>query len=186
MGHSWLACFLGLAFLAACSSSGSTSNDSGGNEQTLESARQGYRKYKQRTAEPVPISSQIFALCRLPTAAEDAFANSLHGKDLYLLDWLNEGAQKGYAQNGSQPFPVGATIVKEKLVRVGAAYYEVAALGFMLKRDAGFDAAHGDWEFAYWETGKGFISDGNEASYCGGCHASSSTDFVFLDDSWRN
>lgn len=153
-------------------------------ELSLEEARQRYKAFAQRTFEPEPISAEIFSLCRAPTAAEQAFAESVHGKELYLLDWLNEGAEARYAELGSAPFPVGAAIVKEKLVRSGTSY-DVAALGIMIKRAPGFDAAHGDWEFGYWEPKTGLVAGESETTYCGACHASSSTDFVFLDDSWR-
>jgi hypothetical protein len=153
-------------------------------ELGLEEVRQGYKSFTQRTDEPEPISSEIFGLCRAPSAAEQQFAESVHGKELYLLDWLNEEAQAGYAEKGNAAFPVGAAIVKEKLVRSGTSY-EVAALGIMIKRAAGFDSAHGDWEFGYWEPAAGLVAGASEATYCGACHASSSTDFVFLDDSWR-
>ena len=175
----WCAPALALVALVACSGGAGASA-----ELSLEEARQSYKSFTQRTAEPEPISSQIFALCRAPSAAEQDFAASVHGKELYLLDWLNEGAQTGYLQQGSAPFAVGTAIVKEKLVRNGSDY-DVAALGIMIKRQAGFDATHGDWEFGYWEPSSGLVSGDTEATYCGACHATSSTDFVFLDDSWR-
>jgi len=123
-------------------------------------------------------------LCRLPTAAEEAFVDSEHGDSLYLLDWLNQEALQGFAAGDGAPFPVGAAIVKEKLVLTGADY-ELAALGMMVKREAGFDAARGDWQFGYWSTEAGLLAGADENAYCGGCHASSTTDFVFLDESWR-
>jgi hypothetical protein len=118
----------------------------------------------------------------LPTLPETEFTKSVHGKELYLLDWLNAEAQAGYAQKGAAAFPVGATIVKEKLVRNSSSGFDLAALGIMVKRAAGFDSLHGDWEFGYWEPESGMSSD---AIACGSCHSGSKTDFVFLDDSWR-
>jgi hypothetical protein len=149
----------------------------------LEQARAAYRSWQKRTSEPYAISTEIFGLCRLPTQSEEEFVGSEHGDNLYLLDWLDEGAQAGFEAEGATPFPVGATIVKEKLVRDGADF-DLHALGIMLKREPGFDTAHGDWQFGYW-TEAGMVSGTAENDYCGGCHASSTTDFVFLDDSWR-
>lgn len=148
----------------------------------LEWARKAYPSFAPRTAQPEPISAEIFALCRLPTLPETEFTKSVHGKELYLLDWLNAEAQAGYAQQGAATFPVGSTIVKEKLVRNSASGFDLAALGIMIKRGPGFDAQHGDWEFGYWEPESGMSSD---AIACGSCHSGSKTDFVFLDDSWR-
>jgi hypothetical protein len=152
---------------------------------SVERAIADYRTWQQRTAQPVAISAQIFSLCRLPTLPEQQFASSEHGQDRALLDWLNPGAGTGFAANGATPFPVGAAIVKEKLVP-SASGYTLAALGVMIKRQPGFDSPHADWEFAYWEEAPGLLQGGPEAEYCGGCHAGArASDLVFLDESWR-
>lgn len=166
--------------------------DSGAAAAMLESARTEYVNWSTRTSEPVNISAQIFSLCRLPTLAESDFAESIHGNELYLLDWLNPAAQSAItsieAQSESDAsiptFAVGATIVKEKLVRTDAGY-ELAALGIMIKREPGFDATYGDWQFGYWEAESGMLSGSDEQAYCGSCHAAAPTDFVYLDESWR-
>ena len=163
-------------------SGGSGGEGGSADSSKLEWARQTYPTFTRRTAEPEPISAEIFALCRLPTLPETEFTKSVHGKELYLLDWLNAEAQAGYAQKGAAEFPVGATIVKEKLVRNSSSGFDLAALGIMVKRAKGFDSLHGDWEFGYWESESGMSSD---AIACGSCHSGSKTDFVFLDDSWR-
>jgi hypothetical protein len=150
----------------------------------LENARAEYLGWTKRTEVPVNISTEIFTLCRGPTAAEQAFVESEHGDDLYLLDWLNVEAASGFEAAAAKPFPAGAAIVKEKLVRTGDDY-ELVALGIMVKRDAGFDPPRGDWEFGYWNADSGMGSGAEENAYCGGCHAGSATDFVFLDGSWR-
>lgn len=184
------------------SAAGTTESDGGGPQYSqtdaglalslLEKAREEYRNWPTRTPEPVNISTEIFGLCRLPSLAETAFAESLHGNSLYLLDWLDPGAQAGIAaieaqeqSDASVPeFEVGATIVKEKLVRTETGF-ELAALGIMLKREPGFDSTNGDWQFGYWEPEPGMLSGTEEQGYCGGCHAVAPTDFVYLDQTWR-
>lgn len=166
--------------------------DSGAATSLLENARAEYVNWSTRTTEPVNISAEIFSLCRLPTLAENDFADSIHGNELYLLDWLNPAAQASIANIEAQgesdasvpTFAVGATIVKEKLVRTGAGY-ELAALGIMIKREPGFDPTYGDWQFGYWEPEPGMLSGSDEQAYCGSCHAVAPTDFVYLDESWR-
>ena len=155
-----------------------------GTDDVLEAARAAYRGWQQRTDEPVNISAEIFSLCRSPTAAEQAFVASEHGDELYLLDWVNEEAAAGFDAGAGAPFPVGAAIVKEKLARDGSDYLLVA-LGLMVKREAGFDPTHGDWEFGYWQPEGGMSSGASTNQYCGACHATSTTDFVFLDETWR-
>ncbi|HET6283458.1 MAG TPA: cytochrome P460 family protein [Polyangia bacterium] len=169
---------------AACSSGARAPNDGGGETDFAALIAQ-YSTWTQRTDKPVSISNDIFALCRSPTLPEQTFVDSEHGRHRYLLDWLNPGAVTGFAAQGSKPFPVGAAIVKEKLVST-ASGYELAARGIMVKRMPGFDVKHVDWDFAYWEPSSGVVSGSDQSQYCAGCHASAaSTDFIFLDDSWR-
>jgi Cytochrome P460 len=151
---------------------------------TLAEAMQEYRGWMKRQAAPRQTSAEIFSLCRLPSLAETKFTESVHGKDLALLDWLNEAAARGIAAGGKPAFPVGAAIVKQKLLGLDADA-KVAALGIMVKRQSGFDPAHGDWEFGYWEQTPGLKSGSEAANSCGGCHKGSPTDFVFIDQSWR-
>lgn len=145
-----------------------------------------YLGWTQRTDEPQAITAEIFSLCRLPSPAEQSFVDSQHGKDmLLLLDWLNEPAAHGFAAGGRPAFPVGSAVVKQKLRRPAGGLPEVAALGLMIKRDRGFDAAHGDWEYGYWEPSTGLGSGKAAQASCGGCHAQSTTDHVFVDETWR-
>jgi hypothetical protein len=200
-GTPWIASGLLLALLTTACSGGSSPGTSGAggapeggvggqagvNDTALsvERAIADYRTWQPRTAQPIAISAEIFSLCRLPTLPEQQFASSEHGQGRALLDWLTPGAAAGFAAQGAAPFSVGAAIVKEKLV-TSAAGYALAALGVMIKRPPGFDAAHGDWEFAYWEQAPGLLKGPDEAEYCGGCHAGpGATDFVFLDETWR-
>jgi hypothetical protein len=146
-----------------------------------------YHDWHPRTATPVNVSSEIFTLCRSPTLSEDAFVESEHGDGRMLMDWLNSIARAGFEALGDEGFAPGAAIVKEKLIyREGSPEPELVAIGIMLKHEPGFDSELGDWEFAYWEEEPGLIDGPEQSTYCGGCHASSPTDFVFLDDSWRD
>jgi len=144
-----------------------------------------YENWARRTEQPVAASAEIFGLCRLPGLAESAFVASEHGAML-LLDWLNAGARAGFDAQGSTAFVAGSAIVKEKLAyREGEAEPVLVAIGLMRKRESGFAPEHGDWEFGYWEEEPGLLQGPEASSYCAGCHASSPTDFVFMDDSWR-
>jgi hypothetical protein len=147
---------------------------------------QAYLGWTRHSAEPQAISSEIFSLCRLPTPAEHAFVESKHGDNLFLLDWLNDAAARGFETRDSAPFPPGAAIVKQKLTSNGRGELVLFALGLMIKHEPGFDPAHADWEFGYWTESEGLSAGAAGAAACGGCHASSKTDFVFLDQSWRN
>lgn len=155
------------------------------NIPTLESAKEDYPSWHRFTEEPQNISVEIFSLCRIPTPAEQEFSTSEHGNSLSLLNWLNEEAQQGFENKANAPFPVGATIVKEKFFW-GENGLELAALGILIKHAPGYDSAYGDWEFGYWEAESGMSTGAETQAYCGACHATSTTDFVFLDQSWRS
>jgi hypothetical protein len=159
----------------------------GTNIDPLEMLLSQYRDWQPLTAQPVNVSAEIFVLCRSPTLAENAFVETEHGQSRMLMDWLNPAARDGFDALGARDFAVGSAIVKEKLAyREGVAEPVLVAIGIMLKHEPGFDSEHGDWEFGYWEEEPGLIDGPDQSAYCADCHASSPTDFVFLDDSWRN
>lgn len=141
-----------------------------------------YRAFTPVTAEPVNVSGYIFGLCRLPTLPENEFLASIHGDGRYLQDWANAGAQAGLRARGAPAFPVGSVIVKEKYAGAAATQADLVALGIMIKRDPGFDSAHGDWDYAYYEPALGVVQTTEQSSYCTACHAgASATDYVFVD-----
>jgi hypothetical protein len=140
-----------------------------------------YRAWEPQSPEPMPISSYIFGLCRLPTLAEREFAESEHGRERYLQDWANAEAVAGIARRGAPPFAAGSVIVKEKYVASGTGP-ELVAIAMMIKREQGFAPAQGDWDYAYYEPELGMIQSQEQSDYCSGCHAgASATDFVFVD-----
>ncbi len=145
-----------------------------------------YTSWQPLSMAPVDISADIFALCRSPTAAESAFAASVHGRHA-LRDWANPPAMDGIGAQGAGGFAVGATIVKEKFVRdQPSGAFVLAALGIMVKRPTGFDTAGGDWEFVYWNAADGVSRGPVQLASCTSCHAGAgATDFVFIDDTWR-
>jgi hypothetical protein len=158
----------------------SSASETGDPASSLEQAMKSYLSWTPRQAAPRSISAEIFSLCRLPSLPEQAFTESVHGGSLALRDWANESALNGLKSGGKPAFPVGAAIVKQKLM--GA---DVIALGIMVKHSAGYDPKHGDWAFGYWEKQSGLSSGAEPASACGDCHSGAKTDHVFADESWR-
>jgi hypothetical protein len=138
-----------------------------------------YKSWSSPNPEPIDVSSYIFALCRAPSPLEKAFSTSEHGNRRSIREWDNDLARASLGDSGKYPFGPGAAIVKEKLVRDDGGF-SVVALGLMFKRGPGFDAAHGDWDFAYWEEGSGLLNGAVQSAHCGDCHtAARDTDFVF-------
>jgi hypothetical protein len=152
-----------------------------GDIPTVSEIMDSYRTWQPQSPEPVAISAYIFGLCRMPTLPEREFAESEHGAGRYLQDWANAEAEAGIAQRGAPPFTPGSVIVKEKYVATGTGL-ELVAIAMMIKREQGFQPAHGDWDYAYYEPELGVIQTKAQSDYCSGCHAAAAeTDFVFVD-----
>jgi hypothetical protein len=89
-------------------------------------------------------------------------------------------------------FPVGAVIVKQKLAEgfrdrngVDVNVETTSGDGGMVKRPAGYDPKHGDWEYFYLEEGSK-IENGRISS-CVQCHeAAKDKDYVFATWSKHN
>jgi len=158
---------------------GATGNTEPSDVQTLLDT---YRTFSPQTSEPINVSGYIFGLCRLPTLRESEFQASIHGDGRYLQDWANPLAAQGIATHGTPTFPVGAVIVKEKYAGPHVAQADLVALALMIKRGSGFDPAHGDWDYAYYEPALGVVQSTEQTTYCASCHAAAATtDFVFVD-----
>ena len=104
-----------------------------------------------------------------------------------ILIYMNKLAADAFATNASA-FPIGAVVVKQKQIHGytnedGKRVYEAdTGVGGMVKRSAGYDPKHGDWEYFYFEDTKK-IESGRIAS-CVQCHSSAKDkDYVF--GTWR-
>jgi hypothetical protein len=81
-------------------------------------------------------------------------------------------ARQAYQQKSAQA-PAGAVFVNEKTVSG-----KIDAIGVMVRRAAGFDAAHGDWEYFFASQWGDFRS--GRLDDCIACHRQAkSPDYVF-------
>ena len=163
---------------------GSSGGDAGSGSEpiTVQAILDSYHGFTPQTPAPVSVSGYIFGLCRLPTLRENEFLASIHGDGRYLRDWANAAAVQGLATRGVPAFAEGAVIVKEKYAGPQSSEADLVAIGLMIKRAPGFDPAHGDWDYAYYEPALGIVHDAEQTVYCHQCHAgAAATDFVFVD-----
>jgi hypothetical protein len=80
---------------------------------------------------------------------------------------------------GRSPLPVGAVVVKEKYDDPGA-NGPPAAYAAMVKREPGYDPAHGDWEYVYATARPEKTFARGKLASCIECHArASETDYLF-------
>ncbi|MEO6326633.1 MAG: cytochrome P460 family protein [Thermoanaerobaculia bacterium] len=136
----------------------------------------GYKQWAAATKEPHPIPMQLWTQCSLPTHEQESSAIQEHGPHAkrYVRVFGNGIASHELIAKGTPHFPVGSIIVKEKLL--SSSERKPEAIAAMIKREAGFNKATGDWDFMFIRDGKVAV----ETSSCAKCHESrADQDYVF-------
>src|SRR5436309_2199683 len=96
-----------------------------------------YKTFRVMTPGAVPVSAALVAACAPAIPTETKFSRETkiaHGAKVTIF--MNESAATAFADQST--YPPGSVVVKQK---------ETIGVGGMIKREAGYDAAHGDWEF---------------------------------------
>jgi hypothetical protein len=164
-----------------------------------------YRELERITPEPVLADPMLLVAC---TTLKMAQVDSEIAKDgphafLHVAIYMDRTAAEAFRAH-AKSYPVGATIVKEKVPNAGFApppgtkpvsmppiksadpaldarmerLFAAAGTGGMIKRERGYDPAHGDWEYFYF-TDAAKVEHGKLDS-CGACHEKArGTDRVF-------
>jgi hypothetical protein len=145
-----------------------------------------YRQLQSMTKEPVYVDPGLAMLCRGVTQSEVEEARKKSGPHAHtaVRIYMNQLAASAFQQRSST-YPVGSVVVKEKTaLSYHSEGYEQTrtkahdGVGGMIKRPRGFDAAHGDWEYFYFEDPSRIES--GKISSCVQCHDGASTrDHVF-------
>lgn len=130
-----------------------------------------YQKWKLVTPKPLDMDPVLAAMCRPPKTLLGATG---HGARYFRVYVSRQGA-KAMAEGGL--FPVGSTIVKEKLEPSGKDY-KVELLTVMTKHEKGFNSKAGDWDFFVTDAKGTRITVPQEISNCVSCHTGYS-DMVF-------
>ena len=142
------------------------------------------------TKEPVLVDPQLASLCVgiRQQAVDDARKRNGPHAHTSVRIFMNDGAADAF-RDAAATYPVGSVIVKEKQ---GLDYDQVNddgelkrnaakttnGVGGMIKRPAGYDPEHGDWEYFYFED-PAQVEHGKIAS-CVECHrGAAATDYVF-------
>src|SRR5262245_16630869 len=121
-----------------------------------------YAGWPSLTAEPVAVEPRVFTYCRIAPEAEvlgPHFAPFVR----YYADRANAASFRA----GTFPVPVSTMIVKEKYWEMDGKLHAVAA---MIKREAGYDPAHGDWEYVYTTLGDQPVTQRGTLESCIACH----------------
>ncbi len=140
------------------------------------------------TPQPVMVDLEVFLLCD-SRAVESASTRARERSGPHAVTairvFMSDSAAEAFRD--SKTYPVGAVIVKEKQkasqAALVAAHEPVArplAVAGMIKRAAGYDSTHGDWEYFYLAD-QGKLQHGRLAS-CINCHRNAApSDYVFGD-----
>ena len=175
--------FVGLLY--GCSQRASSSDA----QPSVSEVAVGFVSYQQITKSVVYVNPELAMSCRGISREEVESARIKFGPhaNTGILIYMNKPAADAFATNASA-YPVGAVIVKQKSIHGytdndGKRVYEAdTGVGGMVKRSAGYDPKHGDWEYFYFEDIKKVES--GRISTCVQCHASAKDkDYVF--GTWR-
>lgn len=145
-----------------------------------------YQSYRKMTESDVFVNPELAMRCIPVTRQQVEAARGKQGPHAHsaIRVYMNEVAASAFARGGAA-YPPGAVIVKQKTLLPtwdGKASERGGALengvGGMVKRPTGFDPAHGDWEYFYFDD-PAKIEAGRMGS-CIACHkAAKHTDYVF-------
>lgn len=138
-----------------------------------------FAKWPSITDKPIAVGSGPWGLCRPPTSEEDArfqADDKKYGPHVRksIIVRVNDTGRAVFPNN--QAMPVGSTIVKEKHA-YGFVMHEYA---LMIKREAGYDSEHGDWQYVFVsQYDKPQVVEG-KLKHCIDCHqGAKDTDYLF-------
>lgn len=148
-----------------------------------------YERLRLMTDKPVPVDQEIFYLCYSPPIAQAAAkARKRAGPHAMttLRVFMNDSAAGAFLDSAKR-YPARAVIIKEKrgLYDAGKNKFRdhpetVLGVAGMIKRAAGYDPEHGDWEY-FNSNEASEITQGKIAS-CIECHRrAANSDYVFGD-----
>jgi hypothetical protein len=112
---------------------------------------EGSEKWDNVTAKPVDVFPATWTLCRAPTAEDQKNTdeeNKKHGPHAQRTIFMKVNPVGMEDFKAGKMVPVGTVVVKEKHT-VWKPDTAAVALGAMIKREAGYDPQHGDWEYYY-------------------------------------
>jgi hypothetical protein len=155
-------------------------------EPTVAAIAAEYRSYRKMTDADVFVNPELAMLCIGASQQHVEAARKTKGPHAHsaIGVYMNESAARTFAGNGGKYSP-GAVVVKQKTLlstrdrsATGRARVVENGVGGMVKRAPGFDPAHGDWEYFYFDDATK-IEAGRMAS-CIECHRTAKgTDYVF-------
>ena len=138
-----------------------------------------FASWPKVTNKPVEVGPALWALCREPSPEEDRRReeqSAPHGPHAgSIVVRVSPEAIDPF--RAGKTLPVGSSVIKEKY-KDGLETMDAYAV--MVKREAGYDPAGGDWEYAYVTLAPERKVTRGRLTECSGCHASAKQgDYLF-------
>ena len=186
------ACILACVWLAGCTPATDEPAPPGApvEEPNVRQIADTYTTLRAMTRKPVFVDPELAMLCKGATQAQVEAARTRSGPHAHtaVSIFMNDLAADAFGKTSGSvaAYPVGSIIVKEKKA---LGYWSTTrprdertrandGVGGMIKREPGYDPAHGDWEYFYFED-PDKIERGKIGS-CVGCHGGAAArDYVF-------
>jgi hypothetical protein len=133
-----------------------------------------YRSWHLVNPEPVKMDERVAILCApiFPRGTENPHAEK------FISVYVNDAGRDAMFNERSPKFPRGSMIVKEKLGSKESRSPEL--LTAMLKREEGYDAKNGDWEYLVLDGAATRILEQGKLESCQSCHTwRKQTDYIF-------
>ncbi|MBV6457945.1 MAG: hypothetical protein HONBIEJF_01065 [Fimbriimonadaceae bacterium] len=143
-----------------------------------------FRKWPSVTKDPIPVSRLLLRLCR-DTVKDYEELRKRHGPHTEETIRVRVKGMDVKNFRKGRPAPVGSIVVKEKFSSTRYSS-ELVAYGIMIKREIGYDAPNGDWEYAYVSTQARSAPSRGRLSTCRNCHAGAKgSDYLFRGYQFR-
>jgi hypothetical protein len=177
--------FLSAVVLSGCSKSEpAVSASSTGENTPIAAFAAGYTNLYKVTPRQIYVNPDLASLCVGASKQQVDAARIRFGPhaNAAVLIYMNNLAADAFSVHANR-FPVGAVIVKRKFAhgyreQDGRRVDGANGVGGMVKRPAGFDPKHGDWEYFYSENASKVES--GRISSCVQCHdGAKDKDYVF-------
>lgn len=145
-----------------------------------------YASYRAMTDGPVPIDPDLWFRCKRATGVPPESQETYGPHAEFLGVYYMNPSAAGAFEEQTHRYPPGSVVVKEKQASYLDKEMTGPGLAGMIKRDAGFDPEHGDWEYFFVDHDTP-LSQGKLPS-CIDCHSRvADRDYVFggwIDKGW--
>lgn len=140
-----------------------------------------YAGWPVLTAKPIPVAVETWSYCR-PPSPDDLAEKERKRLGPHFVPairvYANPAAHAHLREGRPGALPAGAVIIKEKLSEAGGA--RPFAFAAMIKREAGYDRANGDWEYLYDPLQEGKKVERGKLASCIECHRTAAArDYLF-------